>query len=129
MAFLSVRREKLPPACPTTALAPEPSRPLFAGHSLRSVSRALGISRVTLRGCSYPRYLFSNESTKIHGIGTSALEEIGVHWTASRDNVVSVARHDDVARLDRIVGPKSYSVSFSDSVAAVRPSGRGRAAA
>ena len=29
------------------------------------------------------------------------------NWTAPRRNVVSVARHDDVARLDVIVGPKS----------------------
>ena len=55
----------------------------------------------------YPRYFFSNESTDILALCTATLDAIGVHWTAPRRNVVSVARHDDVACLDVIVGPKS----------------------
>jgi hypothetical protein len=55
----------------------------------------------------YPRYLFSNESADIIGLCTATLDAVGLRWTAPRHNLVSVARHDDVAHLDQIVGPKS----------------------
>jgi hypothetical protein len=55
----------------------------------------------------YPRYLFSNESADIIGLCTATLDTVGLRRTAPRPNLVSVARHDDVARLDQIVGPKS----------------------
>lgn len=55
----------------------------------------------------YPRYFFSNESEDIIGICAEALERIAVHWTMPRRNVLSVARREDVARLDTFIGPKS----------------------
>jgi hypothetical protein len=55
----------------------------------------------------YPRYLFSNESADIIHICMRALDRLGVRWTLPRRNMLSVARRDDVQRLDRFVGPKS----------------------
>ena len=55
----------------------------------------------------YPRYMFSNESDDIRRICTDALDRLGARWTRPRPNVVSVARRESVALLDRHVGPKS----------------------
>jgi hypothetical protein len=35
-----------------------------------------------------------------------ALDRVGVDWRMNRRNSLSVARRDDVARLDGFVGPK-----------------------
>lgn len=55
----------------------------------------------------YPRYMFSNESDDIRQICTDALDRLGARWTRPRPNLVSVARRESVALLDRHVGPKS----------------------
>lgn len=55
----------------------------------------------------YPRYQFSNESTDILGLCTSALDFVGIPWRMPRHNVVSVARREGVAALDQFVGPKT----------------------
>lgn len=58
------------------------------------------------RRYEYPRYFFSNESTDIMGICSSALDQLGVAWRMARPNLLSVARREAVARLDEHVGPK-----------------------
>ncbi|WP_285648338.1 hypothetical protein [Actinomycetospora sp. NBRC 106375] len=54
----------------------------------------------------YPRYFFSNKSTDILGIATTALDRLGVAYRRPRWDLVSVARREAVARLDEFVGPK-----------------------
>jgi len=40
------------------------------------------------------------------GLCQSALDELGLSWRMCRRNMLSVARRDDVAKLDRHVGAK-----------------------
>jgi hypothetical protein len=54
----------------------------------------------------YPRYLFTNESTDILELCGAALDRLGVDWRFAKPDVISVAKRDAVARLDRHVGPK-----------------------
>jgi hypothetical protein len=55
---------------------------------------------------AYPRYLFTNESGDILRLCGETLDRLGVAWRFSRNNVISVARREAVARLDEFVGPK-----------------------
>lgn len=55
----------------------------------------------------YTRYMFSNFSNDILTIFTTALDQLGIHWTRTSARDISVARRDDVAFLDTFVGPKS----------------------
>jgi hypothetical protein len=70
------------------------------------------INRITRRLPSgikhyqYPRYMFTNVSTDILGIFTETLDLLGVHWTQTTARDIAVSRRDDVAFLDRFVGPK-----------------------
>ncbi len=54
----------------------------------------------------YPRWEFVNRSDDILAICTDALDLMGLHWTRPRINAISVARRDDVRRLDEAIGPK-----------------------
>jgi len=54
----------------------------------------------------YPRYLFSNKPKDILRLRGEVLDQLGVAWRFSRPDVISVARHEAVARLDEFVGPK-----------------------
>lgn len=56
---------------------------------------------------SYLRYSFSNRSEDIRGIFCAVCDRLGIHWTMANRWAISVARKRDVARLDKIVGPKS----------------------
>lgn len=58
-----------------------------------------------MRGYTYPRYMFSNNSLDIQRIFTDALDQLGNAWRNSRWNCISIARRADVARLDTFVGP------------------------
>ncbi len=55
---------------------------------------------------TYPRYAFSNESADIMGLCQTALDRLGISWRMCRRNMLSVARREAVAELDRHVGPK-----------------------
>ena len=57
-------------------------------------------------GRHYPRYQFTNFSLDIQRIFTDACDAFGVHWTRPKWNTISVARHRDVAKLDRVITPK-----------------------
>ena len=59
------------------------------------------------RTYEYPRYNFSNESTDIMRLCQDSLDALGVSWRMCRRNMLSVARQEAVAALDRHVGPKS----------------------
>jgi hypothetical protein len=55
----------------------------------------------------YPRYFFSNESADILNLCCAALERLGIAHRRPRRNMISVARGEAVAALDRWVGPKT----------------------
>lgn len=55
---------------------------------------------------TYPRYNFSNESGDIMALCQESLDRLGIEWRMCRPNMLSVARREAVARLDRFVGPK-----------------------
>ncbi len=67
-----------------------------------------GSNRVTVRGrtYTYPRYQFTNVSEDILGIFARACDLCGVTWRRMNWQTISVARRDDVARLDRVIGLK-----------------------
>jgi LAGLIDADG-like domain len=83
----------------------------YAGHFLRGLFHSDGC-RVTnriRRGDKihrYPRYQFSNESADIMRLCQRSLDELGIAWRMCRPNMLSVARREAVAELDRHVGPK-----------------------
>jgi hypothetical protein len=54
----------------------------------------------------YPRYQFSNRSDDIRAIFAAACAAVGVACRQSNRWNMSVARRDDVARLDQWMGPK-----------------------
>lgn len=58
----------------------------------------------------YPRYFFTNKSDCIRQLYTDTLDRLGVAWTHCTRHGnpynISVARREDVARLDAHVGPK-----------------------
>lgn len=61
---------------------------------------------------SAPRYAFTNVSTDITSIFCTACDKLGLRWTAafandaSRAVTIYVSRKDDVARMDKFIGPK-----------------------
>jgi hypothetical protein len=55
---------------------------------------------------SYPRYQFTSYSDDIRGIFCKACENYGVGWTQMNWRTISVARKQDVERLDKVIGPK-----------------------
>ncbi len=55
----------------------------------------------------YPRYFFSNLSADIRRIFTDHCELLGIRWTQSNPRNVSISQRASVARLERIVGPKT----------------------
>ena len=54
----------------------------------------------------YPRYSFSNRSLDIQRLFCETCELVGLHWTQMNEWNISVARRDNVAALDRRIGPK-----------------------
>ena len=67
-----------------------------------------GDNRVTVRGKTYvyPRYQFVNYSEDIQKIFCRACDVYGVSWRQMKWNTISIARKDDVAKLDLVVGLK-----------------------
>ena len=59
-----------------------------------------------VKGKSYPRYQFTNNSYEIQEIFTTACERLGVHWARTYWKRISVARRQSVAILDQVVGSK-----------------------
>ena len=60
-----------------------------------------------VKGKSYPRYQFSNYSKDIQEVFCWACELVGVHWTQPFWKTIAISRREDVAKLDRFIGPKS----------------------
>jgi len=55
---------------------------------------------------SYPRYQFSNESADIKRIFCNACDRLGINWRRMNRKTISIARREDVSKMDAIVGPK-----------------------
>lgn len=70
-------------------------------------------SRNVVNGTNYPRYMFTNTSHDILELFKQACDRIDVHWTykgpysGNSSATIFISRRDDVARLDRLIGPKS----------------------
>lgn len=60
-----------------------------------------------IRRYQYPRYLFTNYSDDIRRIFAHACDLYGVRWKRTRWHTLSVARREDVEKLDLVVGPKA----------------------
>ncbi len=60
-----------------------------------------------VKGKSYPRYSFSNNSEDIKRMFCRACDLLGVRWTTPKWNVISIARRSDVRFLDGFIGPKT----------------------
>ncbi len=84
----------------------ELAKGLFHSDGCRVTNRVRRLLTDGVRIYEYPRYFFSNESADILALCGQILDQLGVSWRFSRRNVISVARRDAVARLDRFVGPK-----------------------
>ncbi len=60
-----------------------------------------------VKGKSYPRYQFTNNSDDIREIFCDACDRLGIHWTRPYWKTVVVSRRRDVEELDRFIGPKT----------------------
>jgi hypothetical protein len=78
-------------------------RGLFHSDGCRITNRVTSAAGKTY---SYPRYTFYNESADIMALCQESLDRLGVGWRMCRRNMLSVARREAVAVLDRHVGPK-----------------------
>jgi Homeodomain-like domain len=65
--------------------------------------RAMNLSN----GTYYPRYFFDQVSDDIRAIFCDACDQLGIRWRQSRWKTISIARAENVALLDLLVGPKS----------------------
>ncbi|MBO0835052.1 MAG: transcriptional regulator [Actinobacteria bacterium] len=82
------------------------ARGLFHSDGYRGLNRIKHSLPSGDRWYAYPRYLFVNQSADIRAMCGQALDELGVAWRYSKQNTISVARREAVARLDQFVGPK-----------------------
>ena len=67
-----------------------------------------------VNGKDYPRYSFTNRSEAICRMFYDTCDRLGLHWTVKRRHSgrdtatdIFISRRNDVAYLDRVVGPKS----------------------
>jgi hypothetical protein len=67
-----------------------------------------GINRIRhpRKTYEYTRYQFTNMSADIRAIFCNACDALGVEWRRMREDTISVARRDSVAKLDAFIGPK-----------------------
>jgi hypothetical protein len=57
-------------------------------------------------GRNYPAYGFSNRSSDILRLFTQVCDLLAIHYTVATSTSISIARRDDVRRLDEAIGPK-----------------------
>jgi hypothetical protein len=90
-----------------TAHSREFIRGLIHSDGCRVVNRVNRPVGGRLKEYRYTRSFFSNRSNDIKTLFTDALDRLGVSWTVVSRGDISVARADDVEKLDAFVGPKS----------------------
>lgn len=89
-------------------------RGLIHSDGCRVTNKVRRMVRGQWKYYEYPRYFFTNVSKDIAGLFTASLDRLDIPWKCrTKPNpphqdvlVVSIARKDAVARLDRFVGPK-----------------------
>lgn len=82
-------------------------RGLFHSDGCRSMNKVVRQSAGGERSYAYPRYFFKNVSDDIRELACWALDLCNIAWRASDARTISVARSEDVAALDPLVGPKA----------------------
>ena len=65
------------------------------------------MNRVQKRKYVYPRYMFTNTSSDILQVFRHACDSIGINHRLMNSRTISVARREDVARMDAFIGLKS----------------------
>ncbi|MGH2694547.1 MAG: helix-turn-helix domain-containing protein [Actinomycetota bacterium] len=81
-------------------------RGLIHSDGWRGTNRVTRSLRNGPKRYEYPRYEFSNYSDHIRSIFCRACDAYGVRWRYMNWNKISIARRDDVAKLDLVVGLK-----------------------
>jgi hypothetical protein len=82
-------------------------RGLIHADGCRFVNRVKRPTRgETVDHYEYTRYMFSNASDDIRELFTQTCDVLGVRWTKTTARIVAVSRREDVAFLDRFIGPK-----------------------
>jgi hypothetical protein len=79
---------------------------LIHSDGCRAINRVWRPTREGRKQYQYPRYFFSNASSEIRTMFTSACLSIGIECRRTNERNLSVARRDDVALLDSFIGPK-----------------------
>lgn len=64
-------------------------------------------SQNIVKGRDYPRYQFSNFSPDIRRMFCETCDVLGLHWTVASRRNICISRREDVAHLDRVIGPKT----------------------
>ena len=83
-----------------------------AGSFVRGLIHSDGCRYIARQRCrngkvyAYERYAFKNKSSDILRIFTDHLRLLDVQYRQSGDDLISINRRADVARLDQVVGPK-----------------------
>lgn len=54
----------------------------------------------------YPRYQFTNESADIKRLFCESCDRLGIKWRHMNRKTISIARREEVEKMDAIVGPK-----------------------
>ena len=57
-------------------------------------------------GKKYPAYEFANRSSDILGLFKQVCDDLAIHYTAPTSESISIARREDVRKLDEQIGPK-----------------------
>lgn len=71
--------------------------------------------RRIVRGRNYPAYSFRNRSDDILRLFTAACDLVGLRWTRSNHETISIARRPDVARLDALFAAVAQTPSVIPS--------------
>jgi hypothetical protein len=82
-------------------------RGLIHSDGCRSMNRITSRRAGSERQYCYPRYMFTNASDDIRLLFTEACDRLSVRWTQMNARNVAISRKEDVAFLDRFIGPKS----------------------
>jgi hypothetical protein len=82
-------------------------RGLFHSDGSRTRNWATRVVAGAKKRYDYPRWEFVNRSDDILGLCTWALDLCDIAWRRPRINAIAVSRHDDVRRLDALIGPKA----------------------
>lgn len=82
-------------------------RGLIQSDGWRGLNRVRRPVAGQMKSYAYPRYQFTNESGDIRRLFCEACENFGVQWRQMNRKTISVARREDVMKLDCVIGPKA----------------------